>query len=216
MNLEETIKVLSVYKLAYPNAYNRTTENEAIMMSKLWQSQFNDYEFNIVWAGINSEIATNKNGYPASIGQIKDIITNLINDSIDTNEVWLAVRKALRNSCYNSHDEFEKLDPITQQLIGNPRELNRLGQCSKNDLKFYQIDFIKRYNDIIHKKKEMKKIPNKIKGMVGIETKPQLTLPAYKRHEKANGDIVEHIGEEEAKELMKQLKNISKDDEEGS
>jgi predicted small lipoprotein YifL len=47
-------------------------------------------------------------------------------------EAWALVSKAIRNSAYNSAEEFAKLPPVVQRLVGSPSQLREWGQMDSD------------------------------------------------------------------------------------
>lgn len=75
MTREETIKILTVLKAAYPNYYGKLSRDEAMGVISLWNIQLGTIPGDIVLMAINKIIATNK--WPPSISEIKDKINSM-------------------------------------------------------------------------------------------------------------------------------------------
>ena len=80
MTREETIKVMSVLKAAYPNFYKNMSKDEAIGVINLWTIQLGDMPVDIVMIAINKIIATSK--WPPAIAEIKDKIKSMYYEAI--------------------------------------------------------------------------------------------------------------------------------------
>lgn len=124
MNREETLAIMSVLKAAYPNYYRDMKKADAESVVGLWQTMFADEPAEIVAAAVKAHIATDVKGFPPHIGAIKDAIVKLTQPKQLTEmEAWGLVKEATRNSLYGAREEFDKLPPIVQRLVGSPNQL---------------------------------------------------------------------------------------------
>ena len=63
-------------------------------------------------------------GFPPHIGAIKEAIVKLkTSDEMTELEAWALVNKATKNSTWNAKEEFDKLPPVIQRLVGSPQQL---------------------------------------------------------------------------------------------
>lgn len=75
MTKEETIKILSILKAAYPNSYKHMTKDEANGTITIWSIQFANIPAEIVMVAINKLISTST--FPPAISEVKAKIRNL-------------------------------------------------------------------------------------------------------------------------------------------
>lgn len=169
MNRTEVIQILAIIKVAYPNSYNNFGAKDNQALVALWEMQFKDYEANKVMQAINTIIATDSSAFCPSIGRIKEEIYKLSNDN-EMSEInaWNAVRKALRNSMYNSTEEFKKLPKEIQDTLGSATRLRELASLTDSEIEFAHNGFAKNYNEILKRKKEQAMIPTSIKNQIGM------------------------------------------------
>ena len=124
MNVNETLKILSVLKANYPNFYKNMSKIDAEAQVNLWSEMFEDTPYELVGAAVKSYIASNVEGYPPNIGIIKEQIKKLTQtEELTEQEAVNLIMKALQNSNYNAQAEFEKLPPVLQRLVGSPNML---------------------------------------------------------------------------------------------
>lgn len=124
MTRDETIDLLSVLKAAYPNFYRDMTRKDADHVVSLWTDMFNEEPAELVALAVKAHIATDKKGFPPHIGAIKDAIVKIRQpDEMTELEAWGLVQKALRNGYYGAQEEFDKLPPVVQRLVGSPNQL---------------------------------------------------------------------------------------------
>lgn len=125
MNVNETLKILSVLKANYPNFYKGMSKIDAEAQVSLWSEMFEDTPYELVGIAVKSYIATDVNGYPPNIGKIKEHIKSLSrpDNELSEQEAVNLIMKALKNSNYGAEEEFNKLPSILQKLVGSPNML---------------------------------------------------------------------------------------------
>lgn len=124
MTFDETLAIMSVLKAAYPNYYRDMKRSEAESIVSLWAEMFKDESADLVAVAVKAHIANDKKGFPPHIGAIKDAITKITQPNEMTEmEAWGLVQKACRNAIYGAVEEFNKLPPTLQRLVGSPQQL---------------------------------------------------------------------------------------------
>jgi len=168
MNKEQTIKILSIIKAAYPQWARDLKVNDAQMMVTLWNDMLQDYEYNLVQAAIKKVIATNK--FPPSVSEVIESINYITSggkSEMTEIEAWGLVRKAIKNSAYNAEEEFNKLPEKIQQAIGSHNVLHNWSQETVDGIeKVIGSNFMRSYKATVIRKKEEKQIPTSIKKML--------------------------------------------------
>lgn len=104
MTKDETLKVLSILKVAYPNFYKGLSKQEANAVVSLWTMQFSNVPYDIVLIAINKLIATNT--FPPAIAEIKvklksiyaEAVVGIMDDRIDskTKEIFKRIEESCR------------------------------------------------------------------------------------------------------------------------
>ena len=124
MTYDETLSIMSVLKAAYPNYYKDMRRSDADAVVSLWVEMFKDDPVEIVAVAVKAHIATDKKGFPPHIGAIKEAIVKLkTSEEMTELEAWALVNKATKNSTWNAKEEFDKLPPVIQRLVGSPQQL---------------------------------------------------------------------------------------------
>lgn len=77
---DETLKVLSILKAAYPNSYKNMTTIEANGVINLWTSHLKNVPGDIVCLAINKLIATSK--FPPSIAEVIDKLCSMYYEAV--------------------------------------------------------------------------------------------------------------------------------------
>jgi len=124
MTYDETLSIMAVLKAAYPNFYRDMKRSEAEGIVSLWTEMFKDEPAEIVAVAVKAHIVNDKKGFPPHIGAIKEAILKIKRpDEMTEMEAWALVDKATRNAKYGAREEFEKLPPLIQRLVGSPNQL---------------------------------------------------------------------------------------------
>ncbi len=124
---------MTVLETAYPNYYKNSVNRENA--AKLWEELFADDDALVVAAAVKAFIVNDEKGFPPVIGQIKTLVHNLTSEKELTElEAWELVSAALRNSLYNSEDEYSKLPPVVQRIVGSPSVLREWAQSDINEV----------------------------------------------------------------------------------
>lgn len=169
MTPEETIKILSIIKAAYPQWAKDLKASDAKMMVTLWNDMLQDYEYNLVQIAIKKVIATNK--FPPSVAEVIEAINYIKTggqSEMTEIEAWGLVRKAIKNSAYNAEEEFNRLPEKIQQAIGSHNVLHNWSQESINGIEtVIGSNFMRSYKQTVIRKKEEKQLPSSIKKMLG-------------------------------------------------
>lgn len=167
MNREETVAILKIIKLTYPHGFKDYTKEEGKELIGVWQMMFENDDAEIVTQAVKSAI--NVSEFVPTVAQIRkqiNIITS--NNEFDTDEeAWFKIKKALSNSYYNPVEEFQKLDDILKELIGNAAELKKLGQMATATLDtVFKSNFMKSYREKIKSRKEYNNLPQSTKQFI--------------------------------------------------
>ena len=113
MTKEEMTKVLSFLKKAYPFFYKDITPKEGEEIADLWYEMFKEDDVVLVIKAVKLFIKSDRKGFPPVIGVIKAKMEEIVEASnsqqISEFEAWQMVKCAVKNSLYNSKEEFDKL-----------------------------------------------------------------------------------------------------------
>lgn len=121
----DTEKIISVLEAAYPSFYRGKTADERRSALRLWYDMFEEDTGVEVAAAVKAFIAMDTKGYPPAIGQIKQRLAQLKNPGMpDEAQAWTLVWGAIQNSAYHAREEFDKLPPVVQKVVGKPQVLH--------------------------------------------------------------------------------------------
>lgn len=124
MTREETGTVMDILTAAYPQFYRGQNDDERMNALNLWSGIFADDDVQIVCAALKALIVSDEKGYPPHIGAVKAKIRLITQgDQMTEAEAWMLIKRAISRGIHDSREEFDKLPPVLQQLVGDPRQL---------------------------------------------------------------------------------------------
>jgi len=154
MTREETIAIMGVLKTAYPSFYRDMTRDGALQAISLWHEMFAEDDPKTVSAAVKALIKTRKEGFPPTIGEVSEKIRELTQGGGLTRiEAWNLVSKACKNGLYGAEEEFAKLPPIVQKVVGTP---NQLKEWAMMDAETFSVtgSHFQRSFDIMQKREQ--------------------------------------------------------------
>ena len=166
MDRKETLAILSVMKAAYPAFYKNLTKQEAEGIVNLWTTMLSEVPYEVVGAAVKAFIATDVKGYPPHIGAVIEQITALRErDAMTEQEAWAIVRKALRNSAYDSKKEFEKLPDVIKDVISTPDTLKVWATDENFNESVISSNFMRSYRVRANRKRDFQKLPGDVQKL---------------------------------------------------
>ena len=168
MTREDTIKILSVLRGAYPAFYRDITKQEAESTIALWESMFDEEPYELVAAAVKAFISGDGKGFPPAIGQIKERIRLITQpEEMTEQEAWSLVSKALRNSTYGSEEEFKKLPPEVQAVVHDPGQLKQWGMSPADEVEtVIASNFMRSFRAKQKVNKEYMALPTEVKRLM--------------------------------------------------
>ncbi len=168
MTREDTIKILSVLRGAYPAFYRDITKQEAESTIALWESLFDEEPYELVGAAVKAFITADSKGFPPAIGQIKERIRQITQpEDMTEQEAWSFVSKALRNSTYGSEEEFAKLPPEVKAVVHDPGQLRQWALADADEVEtVIASNFMRSFRAKQKSSKEYLALPTEVKRMM--------------------------------------------------
>lgn len=158
MTAQESSKILTILKGAYPRFYKDMTRDEVAVTIRLWTRMFEGDEYHLVAAAVETYIASDEDGFPPSIGAIKAKIRLLTHPDMPTEqEAWSLVRKAI--SYYDAREKFTALPKLIQEVIGGHSQLKDWARVPLEDLPVIQSNFMRSYRAKVQNWKERESVP---------------------------------------------------------
>lgn len=124
MTRQETGIIMDILATAYPRFYAGPDAPDPEKAVALWAEMFAEDDVAVVAAAVKALIATDDKGFPPHIGAVKAKVRQITQPSgMTPQEAWNLVAKAIRNSAYDSREEYDRLPREIQRLVGSPNQL---------------------------------------------------------------------------------------------
>ena len=141
----------------------------------MWYALLSEYDYNAVSLATKNYMSTEK--YPPVPADIIDKIHSVV--EIPTialpHEAWIVVRKAISRGNYYAQEEFDKLPPIIQKVVGSANMIKEYAKMDEDKLDtVIYSQFIRAYTAEIERQKNVSRMPSEIKNQ--IEQKRQEML----------------------------------------
>lgn len=129
MTKKEMAEIIAVMQSNYPDDFRGMSDAAMNGKINLWFMQFRDDNYKEVLTAVMAHIATDTNRFMPPVGVIKAKLVEIrTGEQMTELEAWGLVQKALRNGYYGAEEEFSKLPPVVQRLVGSPNQLREWAQ----------------------------------------------------------------------------------------
>lgn len=163
MTKAEALKVMAILQAAFPAFYRGVTKESATASVNLWAQMFSGETYQEVSAAVMALISTQVEGYPPTIGAVKQMLSKLREpEKLTPQEAWnIASRAAAGNMAW------EDIPEQVQRAIGSPNTLREWGAM---DLSAFNSvvysNFLKAYTALDKRETEREMLPQAVKSML--------------------------------------------------
>ncbi len=169
MDKPETLKILAILRIAYPNFYRTMDADEYNDTVLLWCDLFKDDSFTLVSAAVKTLIVTDEKGYPPHIGAVKTTMAKLTEPPTLTEmEAWNLVRMKL--SAYATHEDFLELPEAIRRAVGSASQLCQWAQMDRESLPVIMSNFMRSYKTAVTEQRERGRIPKDVLALMASKT----------------------------------------------
>lgn len=168
MNTRETQGLLAMIKAAYPSFYRDLPKADLLAAVNLWETQFAEFDVNVVKAAVHALISIRTEGYPPSIGAVKEQIAKLTAPpQLSEQEAWALVSRATQNGTYGYEREFAALPPEVQRAVGRPEQLRAWAMMDAKDVEsVVASNFMRAYRGAAAREKEERALPRQVRDLL--------------------------------------------------
>lgn len=178
MTGSETAKVLGLLRAAYPNFYKDKSKEELESIVALWTDIFADDDVRVVAVAVKSLIASDEKGCPPHIGAVKEHIRKVLApDDVGEAEAWAMIRRAVANGYYGYAEEYAKLPPMLQKLLGSATQLKDWAMMDSETFNsVVASNFRKWFTAAQMRQREQAKLPADVRSAIeGVADRFRLT-----------------------------------------
>lgn len=177
MNKKDAAQIISIFQTNYPDSFRDKTDELLIATINLWATMFADDDANKVTAAVMAHIASDDNRFMPPVGVIKKMLYKVDNpNQMTESEAFAMIRKAVANSNYGAKEEFAKLPPVLQTLVGSPNQLRDWAAMDSDDFNSVVASNLQRgYRTMQARQQETAVLPSGVRNMIG-EASSRLAL----------------------------------------
>lgn len=199
MTKKEMAEIIAIMQSNYPDDFRGMSDKAVDGKINLWLMSFRDDDYTDVLAAVMAHINTDTNRFMPPVGVIKEKLVEIrMPDEMTPQEAWELVSKATRNSSYNSGEEFEKLPPVVQRLVGSPMQLKEWAAMDTETLQsVIASNFQRSYKVRAAKEREFLALPSAVRQtMTQIATGMKMPeLPSEADFEQRRQDQLRRLSE---------------------
>lgn len=169
MTRQETGIIMDILATAYPRFYAGPDAPDPEKAVALWAEMFAEDDVAVVAAAVKALIATDDKGFPPHIGAVKARVRQITQPSgMTPQEAWNLVAKAIRNSAYESREEYDRLPREIQRLVGSPNQLRDWALMDSDTVHSVVASNFQRSFSIRQKAdNDFKALPRDVQAMIG-------------------------------------------------
>jgi len=164
MTKQDIVEMFALISVLFPN--DKAFGNASMQMVNAWHEMLSDLPKNAVSVALKRHTSVSE--FAPSIAEIRKAVTDMTaSDGRTGIDEWNDVAKALRNSAYDSAEQFRKLSPIAQRLVGSPMQLKEWG-CAEDaaTISVAKSQFLKGYELLKRRENETKQLPESIRNLL--------------------------------------------------
>lgn len=163
MTREETKTIIRVLMAAYPN-FKPESLTETV---QIWHMMLEDVDYKLISLAVKSYIRTNNSGFAPSIGELTEQVNKITSpEEMTETKAWGLVMKAIRNSGYNSEEEFNKLPERIQKAVGSPKQLWSMATDESFNEQVASSNFMRAYRTVVTRENEIKKLSPDVMDLI--------------------------------------------------
>ena len=156
MTREDVQDFLSMMSVMYENF--RPVDKTATV--NYWYIQLKDYDTQAMTDCLMIYGRTNTSGFAPKVSNILEIYNKVKTpDELDELSAWDLVMRAIRNSAYNSKEEFAKLPEPVQKALRTPDVLRTWATDEHFKESVASSNFMRTYANVIERERFLKKVP---------------------------------------------------------
>lgn len=160
MTVDEFARLADAIKTYFPRDNMLPTD----IAMELWYDMLKDMDYQSAYIGLKNHVATSK--FAPTIADIRNGAVISQPQELNEMEAWSLVSKAIRNSGYNSVEEFAKLPPLVQKAVGLPSQLRTWALDENYNEEVVSSNFIKCYRNELAKQRELQKMPQNVRNLI--------------------------------------------------
>lgn len=174
MTREEFAVLVKAMKAVY-SSENFIADKDAF---NVWYGLLQDLPYEQANLAVQKYMTSER--FPPTIADIRTKATEIIapaEESMSELQAWALVQRALRNSVYNSEEEFARLPEACQRAVGTAANLKEWALIDSDQVAtIEQSHFVRNYRASVQRMKEEARLPENVRMLIVDQGKKHATL----------------------------------------
>lgn len=148
---------------SYPN-YKPMDLSETV---DVWTMMLEEYTYEQISIALKAYVLSDTSGFAPSVGQLVAKVQTITQpQELNEMEAWALVSKAIRNSGYNSVEEYSKLPLVVQKAVGLPDQLRIWAMDEHYNEEVVMSQFQRCYRSELKRQEEFQKLPRDVQRLI--------------------------------------------------
>lgn len=166
MSEQETLKILTVLRAAYPMFYRGLKDGDAKAVVNLWQIQFAEDSYKDVSLAVHTLISTRTDTFPPVIGEIKEVLRSITHpEEIPSGDAWDMVMKCIKRGTVHAAEDWAKL-PADVRAAVSVDEIKRHAENEDFNEGVEKSLFLKRWAVMRDRRRTEQQMPPTLRAQI--------------------------------------------------
>lgn len=166
MSEQETLKILTVLRAAYPMFYRGLKDGDAKAVVNLWQIQFAEDSYKDVSLAVHTLISTRTDTFPPVIGEIKEVLRSITHpEEIPSGDAWDMVMKCIKRGTVHAAEDWAKL-PADVRVAVSVDEIKRHAENEDFNEGVEKALFLKRWAVLRDRRRTEQQMPPTLRAQI--------------------------------------------------
>ena len=171
MTEQETLKILTVLRAAYPMFYRGLKDGDAKAVVNLWQIQFAEDSYKDVSLAVHTLISTRTDTFPPVIGEVKEVLRSITHpEEIPSGDAWDMVMKCIKRGTVHAVEDWAKL-PADVRVAVSVDEIKRHAENEDFNEGVEKALFLKRWAVLRDRRRTEQQMPPTLKAQIEARRK---------------------------------------------
>ena len=178
-----------------------------------WANILSDCTYDQASLALKAYIRSDSSGFAPSPGQLIDKMQNFVSEKeLNEIEAWSLVNRAIKNSGYNSVEEFDNLPETVKKAVGSPEQLRAWALDSSYNESVISSQFMRTYRTESTRKINLKKLPSYMNDIIKAVNENSCSKSIEEKNNKLLSQSINKTdNSEESNELTVDFEGMIKD-----
>lgn len=169
MTRKESAQIIGIMQTVYLDSFKNLSADAIQSTVAIWANVFEDDPASAVQAAVMAHISATTDRFMPPPGAIKQRLVEIkTGGNLTAGEAWQLVYAAAQRGIHHAQEEFDKLPPIVQRLVGSPNQLREWAMMDAETVQsVIASNFQRSYAVRAEKEREYMALPSGVKDTLG-------------------------------------------------